>query len=961
VSVRVHVIGPVAVEHAGDRVEGGPLSARRTRLLLVALATADGPCSARDLAERLWAEPPPTWAAALRGAIAALRTALDPIGQGGTALVRTQHDGWALAPGAETDLRDAEQAVQHATDALVALEHAIAIASAQRALRLLDGEILPADDAPWIDALRRRRDAAESAALRTTATAALALGRWSVVSEAATRLLDRDQLDESAARLLIRALAASGDRAAAIRAFERCRAALVAELGVDPAPETAAVYLEVLQSGSAPSGTIPPIPRNRFVGRAAMLRAVVDALATGAPVTLVGRGGMGKSRLALEVAHDRGPSTPGGRFWVGLGDLPDAALVPSAIAAAVAAEGAADPLAAVIAVLAPAGRSLLVLDGCERHLDAIADTVAAMVAGVPGIAVLCTSRVPVGLGDERRIEVGPLQEAGPALLRSRLGERAGVELAASASTEAVARVCKRVGGVPLAIELAAAQLAALSVGDLLDGIDEAAGRADDVLDALVEQSWGGLTEPEAHLVRALAAVDGTVPLPLARAVAGDAVPGPRVARLLGSLGDAGFVLVDRSAVRWRYGVDPHLRGFARVRTREEEAAAALEALARALDGVVPPDAKAPPAPYRQAVDGSVDALRTVFDAAATGRISREGPLDLAFRLHRHWAATGVAEGRYWLDRLLDGAEPGETADLARFAAGYLAYWAGDAAATAALLPLAAAGLERTRPDFAARALLYAGGMSDEVDEPDRAIAELTASLELARRAGGTLVASVELGLASVLAERGDPAAVDAADRAIGALVADVPAAQWQAMHTNAALSAWRVGDLAAAHRFAREAEPILTADPSISRAHLAVVLAGLALEEGSPHEALVLLTQALDDERRLGVDRDVPLTAALAVRAAQAAGRADAALEDARIAVAAAESLAVPAAAALALEAVVAVRPDAAGAAALAATAVAVRARGKRPAPPSLRPLELPEAAPLHWRDALVRARAALD
>ena len=321
-SVRVHVVGRLVVERDGERIEGGPLAARRTRLLLVALAATEGRSTAAELAGRLWSEPPPTWAAALRGAIAALRGALEPIGLGGTTLIRTASDGWHLAAGTTTDIEEAERAAGAAA-AAAGERPGDAVPLAETAIGLLDGEVLAGDDAPWIESLRRRRAQAESTALGALAEAALALGRWSTVVAAASRLLERDPLDEPAARHLIRALASSGDRAGAIRAFERSRAALVDELGVDPSPETTAAYLEVLQSGSAPSGALPPVPRNRFVGRADLRRAVLDAIGTGVPVTLVGRGGMGKSRLALEVAHDRGATAPGGRFWVGLGDLPD--------------------------------------------------------------------------------------------------------------------------------------------------------------------------------------------------------------------------------------------------------------------------------------------------------------------------------------------------------------------------------------------------------------------------------------------------------------------------------------------------------------------------------------------------------------------------------------------------------------------------------------------------------------
>lgn len=211
----------------------------------------------------------------------------------------------------------------------------------------------------------------------------------------------------------------------------------------------------------------------------------------------------------------------------------------------------------------------------------------------------------------------------------------------------------------------------------------------------------------------------------------------------------------------------------------------------------------------------------------------------------------------------------------------------------------------------------------------------------------------------MLAERGDPAAVDAADRAIASLSGEVPTGQWQAMHVNAALSSWRVGD-AAARRFAIEAAPVSAAGPSIARIHLTIVHAGVALQEERWQEALDLAEAVLDDQHRLGVERDIPLAAAMATRAALALGRPAEARAHAAVAVAAAEALDLAAVAAPALEAVVLLDPDAPIAGMLAAAAADVRERGKRPAPPGMEPASAGAASPVAFLEALRIARAAL-
>ncbi|MFW8745595.1 BTAD domain-containing putative transcriptional regulator, partial [Mesorhizobium japonicum] len=201
------------------------------------------------------------------------------------------------------------------------------------------------------------------------AEAALALGRTASAAAAARELVERNPLDERAHRILIRSLAVAGDRAGAIRAFEDCRSVLAEQLGMDPAPETAAVYLEVLRSGAAAGGTLPAPPRNGFFGRQEELARIVTGLAEPGIVAVLGRGGIGKSRMALHAAHALASVVPGGRYWVPLGDLRSPDLVAVSVARAVGAEEGPDPIAAATAVLAPAGAVLLVLDGVEDVVD----------------------------------------------------------------------------------------------------------------------------------------------------------------------------------------------------------------------------------------------------------------------------------------------------------------------------------------------------------------------------------------------------------------------------------------------------------------------------------------------------------------------------------------------------------------------------------------------------------------
>ena len=175
-----------------------------------------------------------------------------------------------------------------------------------------------------------------------------------------------------------------------------------------------------------------------------------------------------------------------------------------------------------------------------------------------------------------------------------------------------------------------------------------------------------------------------------------------------------------------------MRRFARARLGADHGVA--DVLARLADGLralLPEDARTPPGGYRDAATEASDAFRTVFGAALSGTISRQTGLELAFRLHRHWAVTGLAEGRYWLGVLLDGAEAGDWNAFALFASGYLAYWAGDSAVAQEQLERAAQQLRGVDDGFATRSLVFAAGLADDRDRPTEAIADIRAAVELA--------------------------------------------------------------------------------------------------------------------------------------------------------------------------------------------------------------------------------------
>ncbi len=972
---RIQLVGPIAVLGDAGVVTGAPLAGRRVRLVLVALATTPAGLSSTSLADRVWTEPPSTWPAALRGTILALRAALEPIGLGGQTLVRTIPGGWALAPDTTVDLFEAAAVVSAAERLLAdgaaesAIEALEGIAEVMGG-ELLGGELLGGEDAGWVTEWRDQLASLTDRALAVEGEASLILARYAGAANAARRLLDRNALDERAHRVLIRALAASGDRAGAIRAYEQCRSELAEQLGTDPGPETAALYLQVLRSGSAAAGTLPSIPRNGFFGRRAESTAAQAALAEAGLLTIVGRGGVGKTRFALHAATDAASQLSGGRFWVSLGDVSDA-LVVVTVARAIGADEGADPLAATIARLAPLGPSLLVLDGCENAVDGVAELLAILLAAAPELRVLATSRRALDVAGERKIELASLSvpsagasiasSAAVRLLVDRLALTGHALPMEGSNSEAIRQLCSRCGGLPLALELAAAQLGLMAVTDLLDLLPAAA-RAEEVVQSLLMQSVEALSDDAAALFRAWGVVEGALPLSLATRLSPGAAPG-RVARLLGELVDGGLLLIDRSGARWQYQQDDQVRAFARAALTPPAADAALSGLVDGLRALLPDDPRTPPSSFRDAATEASDGFRTVFGAALNGSVPRETGLELAFRLHRFWTVTSMAEGRYWLTLLLEAPEPSPSLPFASFAAGYLSYWAGDSDRAQTQLEDAATRLRDVDNGYAARSLMFAAGIADDHDRPQEALQDVRTAILLAETTDDVnLQMSTSISIASILAERGDPAAADYAAQAVERSRARASNDQLLATLATAALVCWQVGVIDQARAAILEADALLDGGPRIARATWAVSAAGVALFDGRLEQAARLVELAVRDGEELGIDRELPLSYALTARIAAARGRMLEAAQAALEAVDRAERLDFAYPMAICLETAAEMAALDEDATALRAVASRIRDVGDRPAPACLAP-SLPVASSASSEsipDAIQRARRVL-
>ena len=923
----------------------------------MALALADGPLPADRLASMIWADrPPATWPAALRGVVRALRTSLAGIGAGGQRVIATVPSGYSLASGVEVDLRLAAAALRTAGTLADQGRYEGALAAVAPAVRVSGEQLLPGEDAAWLQEHRRELDVAALRALELLARAAGAVGDHHRAIEAGHRAVAASPLDERSHRLLIRALHLAGDRSGAVRAYEECRVLLADQLGVDPDPETVDAYLSALGQAGAGGAARLPLAASAFFGRETEADRLAAAIRQPGLITVTGRGGVGKSRLALQVA---GPSDhfTGGKMWISLASAAQDELVASTVAVTMGLPLGADDATSLLAGhLASAGRALLVLDGCEAVVDGVASLVTGLLSFCQLLTIVVTSRAPLSVDTERVIHLEPLQlpaEGGwPELMASspvqlltdRVRGGGGQLEIDDEIAPLVAELCRRCGGLPLALELAAAQLTAMSVADLLDHLPGLIAEGEDRLRSVARSSYALLDEDEATVFRRFGVLDGHAALPLVRAVvAGGTITPVRVVRILRELTARGLLAVDRSGARWRYQQDDDLHRLARELLAEAgEEGPALSRLFDAVSGIVPADPRTAPTPHLDTIGEILPEIRSLLGAAIDGLLARDQGLELSFRLHRYWAASNVAEGRFWLSRLLAGAPPSGWTAHASYALGYLSYWSGDVAAAVRELE-AAVQMLRGRPDeYAARALIYLGGLADDTDRGEEALDFVRRAIVAVAPFGVDLQVGAAIGMGCVLAERADRRAADFAAEAIELCRSDGSAEQLASTLPTAAMICWQVGDLESARRYVAEAMPLLADSRRIARVVLLGAAAGVALADGDLGTAIELGTMAEADGSSLGIERELPLIRSLLARAMLERGDVKAAARQALGAVTAARSLSFTFPLAVCLETAALVclaQPgDSEAAGRLLAAAAVIRQRGNRPGPPTLRP-----------------------
>lgn len=507
----IGVLGPVLAA-------GRPVPGVRARRLLVALVLADGrPVGADRLVDEVWGDAPPKSPhAALHTQISRVRALVRPAGLEAVA------GGYRLD--ADSDLARAEAAARESGDATAAL----------RLWRGIPGDDL--DDGGPAPELVRRAAAAFDRLEARAADRALASGDADGARAIAERRIAADPLDEPAHVLLMRALAGAGRTSEALAAYADLRRISITELGAEPGEEAARLHASLLAGDAAPGGPAGtgsrtgrsaravavglPAETTPLIGREGELDELVRLAGEARVVTVLGPGGVGKTRVAEAVgARAADAGTP--VYYVPLAAVRSAEGVLPAVSRVLGLaepDLGADGMPRIVTrelgarVLEALGRRscLIVLDNCEQVVDACADVVADLVAGAPGVTVLATSRSPLQIRAERVYPLPVLSTAGAGSAAVELfAQRArAVRPDVPLPERSVAELCRRLDGLPLAIELAAARVRTLSVEEITDRLeqrfallrsaDRSAPDRHRTLHAVIEWSWE-LLEPDAQV------------------------------------------------------------------------------------------------------------------------------------------------------------------------------------------------------------------------------------------------------------------------------------------------------------------------------------------------------------------------------------------------------------------------------------------------------------------------------
>ncbi|MFC9679934.1 BTAD domain-containing putative transcriptional regulator [Streptomyces sp. NPDC056948] len=678
------VLGPLEIRRDGVPV---PLGAARLRALLAALLVDAGrTVPVECLARRVWGDRQPARVPnTLQNYVLRLRRAL------GRDLLLTRPSGYLLdVTPQDVDLHRFTALVRRGRTALEAGRPADASGPLHEAVRLWRGdpltdlpaeslrEVLPALGEALLDALELRIDAD------------LALGRHARVLSELRTLAGAHPLRERFHEQRMLALHRSGRQGEALDCYREAAATLARELGVDPGAGLRDAHRRVLSGDDTPAAFAGrdrtagrlPAETTSFVGRERELDHVADLLTRTRLVTLTGVGGVGKTRLALRAATRSAHAFPDGVWLADLAPLTDPGLLDRTVAESLGLRNhSSRPVADAVTEHLRDRRLLLVLDNCEHLVAPVATLALRLLRWAPELTVLATSRERLAVPGEHVVMVPGLalperaDDTGCEALRL-LADRAAASApgfrVTDANYAAVAELCHRLDGIPLAVELAAVRLNTLAAGEILDRLDDRfrllaaprGGGPDDrrrTLRQVIDWSHDLCTEAERLLWSRVSVFTGSFDLDAAEAVCkGGALAPGDVRDLLAALVDKSIVYAGHAGPRVRYRLLETIRQYGRDRLEERGDVSAVrlrhvrhyrDLAARAAAEWCGP----------QEVDwltrlrldlpnirSALDLCASVPDLTGTG-------LDIAVDLGRTrcwFFSSTLGEGRHWLERLL---------------------------------------------------------------------------------------------------------------------------------------------------------------------------------------------------------------------------------------------------------------------------------------------------------------------
>jgi predicted ATPase/DNA-binding SARP family transcriptional activator len=811
--LRVHSLGRFQVVRGGTPVPAEAWRRRSVLMLFTCLLSASGHRLHREqVIDALWPEADlPVATRELHRALHALRTIVDRASDVPSAL-RLEGEMLVLAPariaGMEPEWLDADSFERAAAVALEGRD----LAACRTALACYHGDYLPDDPySEWVSARRAELQSQYLELLLHLGRLSGSAGNLEEAEQSLRLVLQQDACQEDAAATLMGMLASAGRRIDALRIYQALASALETTMDLAPNGEIEGLRARLQAQESAPvAAALPPqggwpdavgnlpAPLTSFVGRAWEQGEIVTLIVRSRLVTLTGPGGCGKTRLALEVAGRLHEQYPDGIWLVELAALQDAALVPKAVAATLGTleemKGLAEPalVSALSAFLRPR-RALLLLDNCEHLLGASAALATALLRASPGLAILATSREALRISGETVWLVPPLavpasDEAPLANLQDNEAVRLFVDRARASSpgftlvpanVAVVLQICRRLDGLPLALELAAARLGTMSVDGvaarlhdcfaLLTGGNRTALPRQQTLRATLDWSYSLLQETEQVLLRRLAVFAGGWTLEAAVAVCHDADVGDSTAvtrDLLGELAARSLVFVVEQHGAPRYSLLETTRQYTQERltaagelpdTRARHRRWYLDQLTQAGAAVRTETQGA----WLDRLEHDLANLRVSLASTSQHPMDTEAVLQRAEPIAHLGLVRGhIAEGKRWILAALagDGGTPGARA-LALNAAGSLASAQGEYRQAIALYK-ESHSLFTVLGDArgAARALINHGIVMKYQGEPVQARELCEAGCQLAREHGDPALLAVALNNLGLLAiERGDTA------------------------------------------------------------------------------------------------------------------------------------------------------------------------------------------------------------